>query len=1267
MRGGPGAAVHVGQGSARPGPWGDACAGGSWAAPYRVEAASEGREGRPAVGRPTARAMGLPPRWRRGVPCPGGGHRLSPLPGIAAPPGGPAMPGIPEAFGASVTPVACVSPPRCPPRARGAPRSPAGPAPPRGPLRTAGAWTPSNGDRAAAEGAAKRAAGLWGREPEEPPFRCGATGRGRPEEPRCPGPAPPPQTSWGRTPPPPPTGRGCHISCPSDPCHRRPLGKRRDPPSRPTGPPPLPGGSMEPEEAFNGSPAAGARGGSVVAIIGAEDEDFENDIEPNPDDQNSMFQSLELVRQHPAYLMAFLQHVVLQFDSCPVLCYLHVDMLRKMNPKEGKKQFLEFCHLFLDKAGLLRVPVPHQVQFELDRTRPELLADDVQRRYLQEIQAFQEPEISRQLEDFRSKRLMGMTPGEQELTELESYQTRDVGIREAKEKQLAEVLLARLEEMHLTISSDEEKSSAIFGAIVTYMKYLGVKTKLSDSKKSKSNFFRKKISGIKKPEELQAKSRKGFSLPGAALWNRDTHNSDFRQSKVPEGEADKATHPDRKGPRASDKIDSGAARPKAGAAGTPASDPPSVAVTINPPPGEGAEGDAGLDPPGPTELGDTPPRGFCPTEPPSSEQHPTEDGAESESLEPGGPGGGEPPQSFLPPQSEETEPRVSELELDPPTWRQLAAPDALLRLKKSEVKRQEVINELFLTEHAHVRMLRVLLEVFYQPMLKEAFFDEQELSNIFPSLEDLVEVHTVFLDSLKKLREESNYVISEIGDVLLARFEGTEGSWFQKISARFCSRQSFALDQLKAKQRKDTRFSQFIQEAESQPRCRRLQLKDIIPTEMQRLTKYPLLLHNITKCTEAAGERAKVEQAAECCRQILNHVNQEVRDMENLMKLKDYQRRLDLSNLKQSMDPLLSEFKNTDITKRNLVHEGPLTWRVTRDKAVDVHVLLLDDLLVLLQRQEERLVLRCHSRTITPTPDGKQMLSPIIKLSSAMTREVATDHKAFYVIISWENGAQIYELVAQTVSERKNWCAMISETAGSLKLPGSHRAKTARGGPNPHSPIYYREPLLSSSENGGSLKEPLSLDEREKDGAVEGTEFEGGPEKMEKEAERVLAEVLALRRPPRAGGEGALAAAALGRVRALTRLLTGEPPAAGDGAASPPEDAWEGPSRAPAEEERRDAGDGAESEGEGRGQRAEGAAAAGATPNGPRSPEWGARLAAAEGPAPPLALAPAQAAWLRDELRGLEEALRGLKVIEEDYWQLQELLAKHSSTGCLFT
>lgn len=40
-----------------------------------------------------------------------------------------------------------------------------------------------------------------------------------------------------------------------------------------------------------------------------------------------------------------------------------------------------------------------------------------------------------------------------------------------------------------------------------------------------------------------------------------------------------------------------------------------------------------------------------------------------------------------------------------------------------------------------------------------------------------------------------------------------------------------------------------LQEAESNRLCRRLRLKDIIPVEMQRLTKYPLLLDNIAKYT----------------------------------------------------------------------------------------------------------------------------------------------------------------------------------------------------------------------------------------------------------------------------------------------------------------------------------------------------------------------------------------------------------------------------------
>ncbi|XP_006988154.1 rho guanine nucleotide exchange factor 1 isoform X4 [Peromyscus maniculatus bairdii] len=884
-----------------------------------------------------------------------------------------------------------------------------------------------------------------------------------------------------------------------------------------------------------------------ISIIGAEDEDFENELEANSEDQNSQFQSLEHVKRRPAHLMALLQHVALQFEPGPLLCCLHADMLSSLGPKEAKKAFLDFYHSFLDKTAVLRVPVPPNVAFELDRTRPDLLSEDVQRRFMQEVVQSQQAAVSRQLEDFRSKRLMGMTPWEQELSLLEPWIGKDRGNYEARERHVAERLLSHLEEMQHTISTDEEKSAAVVTAISLYMRHLGVRTKSGD-KKSGRNFFRKKVMGNRRSDE-PPKTKKGLSsILDPTRWNRgEPPASDFRHLKVEVDE--KPGPPDRKGGLGMPSRDR--------TVGTPGQDNPGISLhplSVDSP----DHREPGVDTP--QELGNTLPQGptsLEPLAPPES----TEESAETESPEPGD--DGEPGRSGL-----ELEPE------EPPGWRELVPPETLLSLPKSQVKRQEVISELLVTEAAHVRMLRVLHDLFYQPMADGGFFPLEELQNIFPSLDELIEVHSLFLDRLMKRRQESGYIIEEIGDVLLARFDGAEGSWFQKISSRFCSRQSFALEQLKAKQRKEPRFCAFVQEAESRPRCRRLQLKDMIPTEMQRLTKYPLLLQSIEQNTEEPAEREKVELAAECCREILHHVNQAVRDMEDLLRLKDYQRRLDLTHLRQSSDPMLSEFKNLDITKKKLVHEGPLTWRVTKDKAVEVHVLLLDDLLLLLQRQDERLLLKSHSRTLTPTPDGKTMLRPVLRLTSAMTREVATDHKAFYVIFTWDQEAQIYELVAQTSSERKNWCALITETAGSLKVP----APASRPKPRP-SPSSTREPLLSSSENGTGGREIPPADAR---------------------TERILSDLLPFCRP---GPEGQLAATALRKVLSLKRLLL---PAEEDGGLGPPRDGDEVP-----------------------------------------------------GGGPP---GPAQIQEIQENLLSLEEAVKQLEELEEEFCRLRPLLSQLGGT-----
>lgn len=57
---------------------------------------------------------------------------------------------------------------------------------------------------------------------------------------------------------------------------------------------------------------------------------------------------------------------------------------------------------------------------------------------------------------------------------------------------------------------------------------------------------------------------------------------------------------------------------------------------------------------------------------------------------------------------------------------------------------------------------------------------------------------------------------------------------------------------------------------------------------------------------------------------------------------------------------------------------------------LDLHVLLLEDLLVLLQRQDEKLVLKCHSKMALGSSDTKQTFSPILKLNSVLIRSVAT-------------------------------------------------------------------------------------------------------------------------------------------------------------------------------------------------------------------------------------------------------------------------------------
>uniref|UniRef100_A0A8B9NID2 Rho guanine nucleotide exchange factor 11 n=1 Tax=Accipiter nisus TaxID=211598 RepID=A0A8B9NID2_9AVES len=813
-------------------------------------------------------------------------------------------------------------------------------------------------------------------------------------------------------------------------------------------------------------------------IIGPE-EDYDPGYFNNECD--SLFQDLGKLKSRPAHLGVFLRYIFSQADPSPLLFYLCTDVCQQTTAKDSRSLGKDIWNIFLDRNAPLRVKVSEQLLAEIEtRLRN---GDDV-RAALFEAQEMVMPEIQEQIQDYRTKRTMGLGSlyGENDLLDLDGDPQ--------KERQVAEKQLAQLGDI----------LSPMAFALSTYMNHTGIRSReprvAGTSEKAQSlpdrdkwlPFFpkTKKSSSTKKDKDAMEDKKRNPILkyigkpkissqsikpgnvrniiqhfennqhyesqePGTQRLSTGSFPEDLLESDGSRAEVKLGRSESLKGreemkksrkaenvPRSRSDVDMDAAAEATRLHQSASSSASSLS----------------------TRWETTPTATF---HPPRS--------IESPNL-------GFGVDTFLPHLLEDEQGQLSDLEpeLDSQNWQHMVSRELVANLPQKEIDRQEVINELFATEGSHLRILRVLDLLFYQRMKKESLLSREELALLFPNLPDLIEIHNSLSESMKKLREEGP-IIKEIGDLMLSRFDGLAKEEIQQVAADFCSYQSIALELIKTKQRKETRFQIFMQEAESNPQCRRLQLKDLIISEMQRLTKYPLLLENIIKHTEAGtSEHDKLCRARDQCRDILKYVNEAVKQAENRHRLEGYQKRLDATSLERTSNPLAAEFKSLDLTSRRMIHEGPLTWRISKDKTVDLHVLLLEDLLVLLQKQDEKLVLKCHSKTALGSSDNKQTFSPVLKLNSVLIRSVATDKRALFIICTSELGPQIYELVALTSSEKNTWMELLEEAVQSATRNATFPPKmvSAGGGSSGEdTPPPQCQPLSKVAEAQNHLFPPL--------------------------------------------------------------------------------------------------------------------------------------------------------------------------------------------------
>ncbi|KAM3589932.1 uncharacterized protein V6R79_000251 [Siganus canaliculatus] len=777
--------------------------------------------------------------------------------------------------------------------------------------------------------------------------------------------------------------------------------------------------------------------GGKAQIIGPEEEDEDGDGYAF-NEMDGPFQDIELLKSRPAHMAVFMRYVFTQLlDPNPLLFYLSVEAYLGSSPKDARALAPQICSHFLDPDAPLKIKVREEYLTDIESR---LHAQEDIRGPLSELQLQVLPDIQDQIQDYRNKQMMGLGSlfGEGDLVQLDGDPV--------KERQVVDRQVTALWE--ILSKHEEDRSSPLASAVLLYLRHSGIKLRdskvfpgLSTEKEKWLPFLKpKKLSGIKKEKDGEDKKRnpilKYIGKPRAT--SQSTFHVPLSPTEVRPGNVRNIIQQFENHTETEEGGEGDSQRLSSGSLGEDAVDSPTVLVRLARSESLKAQGEGRRR--GVVSGAESVPRSRsdvdmedCGEEKEGPGLRPLQHSASSSASSSSARSLENPTPPYTPRSRRRSMdsplsllPDAVALEddvCDSQNWWDTVPPELLATLSPKEVKRQAIIYELFITEVSHLRTLRVLDQVFYQKM--RSVLNSDELDCIFPNLPQVYELHASLCEAMKKRRESP--VVQNIGDIMLARFEGAAGDEVQEQVSLLCSQHSQALELIKSKKRKDPRFAHIIQECEASPHCRRLQLRDMLVSEMPRLTKYPLLLHSIIKQTEkSSSDRLALERALACCKGILQAVNEVVRETQHRQRLSQYQRRVDAA----------PQFKSLDFSSKRMIHEGPLRWRLGKDKQIEIQALLLSDCLVLLQKgPDDRLQLKNLFRSVGGG-DGKTAFSPLVKLNSLLVRPVATDNRALYVISTTES--QIYELVAGTSSEKNTWKDLlekaISSSSGSSPL-----------------------------------------------------------------------------------------------------------------------------------------------------------------------------------------------------------------------------------------
>uniref|UniRef100_A0A663EDW0 Rho/Rac guanine nucleotide exchange factor 18 n=1 Tax=Aquila chrysaetos chrysaetos TaxID=223781 RepID=A0A663EDW0_AQUCH len=381
-------------------------------------------------------------------------------------------------------------------------------------------------------------------------------------------------------------------------------------------------------------------------------------------------------------------------------------------------------------------------------------------------------------------------------------------------------------------------------------------------------------------------------------------------------------------------------------------------------------------------------------------------------------------------------------EFEAESWSVAVEQSYAKRQKKDVIKRQDVIYELMQTEMHHVRTLKIMLKVYSKAMREELQFPNAVINKLFPCVDELLEMHGQFLLQLKERRKESleegsdrNYIIQNIGDLLVKQFSGENGERMKEKYGVFCCGHNEAVSHYKDLLQSNKKFQNLIKKIGNCSIVRRLGVQECILLVTQRITKYPVLVERIIQNTEAGTrDYEDLTQALSLIKDTITHVDAMVNECEKGQRLKEIMHKMELKSSGKCKNGLF--FRKDDMGQRRLLLDGMLYWKAASGRLKDILAVLLTDVLLLLQEKDQKYTFA--------SVDSKP---PVISLQKLIVREVANEEKAMFLISASLKGPEMYEIHTSSKEERNSWMAHIrravescpDEEGGTFNEPEAER------------------------------------------------------------------------------------------------------------------------------------------------------------------------------------------------------------------------------------